>query len=352
MFYAVVLAGGSGVRFWPKSRQQTPKQLLKLLGDSPLIKQTVDRLEPLFSKERLLVVTRADQVEALQRHVKLFPKNLIAEPQSKNTAAAIGLAAIKLKKWAGEEAVFAVLPSDHHIGERDTYLKTLMLAKEVALKDYLVTIGIRPRYPETGYGYIQLGSLLAEGVYKVKRFVEKPDFHTAAQFIVEGKYLWNSGTFVWKVKTILNALERHLPKLYEGLKKIEQAVETSDEAATISGVYEALPEISIDYGVLEKAGNAAVVVGDFKWSDVGNWSSLAEILEKDEQGNVKKGEVVALDCSDSVLYSDNGLIAAIGLKDFIVVSSGNAVLICPKEKAQRVRGVMEALKQLGKKEYL
>lgn len=352
MFYAVVLAGGSGVRFWPKSRRQTPKQLLNLFGSSSLIKQTTERLEPLFPKERLFVVTHADQIEAIQRHVELPSKNIIAEPLAKNTAAAVGLAALTLLKLAGEEAVFAVLPSDHHIGEPDAYLAALALAKDVALKNYLVTIGIRPRYPETGYGYIEMGQALTEGVYKVKRFVEKPDLSTATQFVAEGRYFWNAGIFVWKVKTLLAALKKHLPALYEGLKRIEPALGTPEETTTVARVYEALPAISVDYGIMEKADNAAVVLGDFSWSDVGNWSSLAEISEKDELGNVKRGEVIALDCANSIFYGDNGLIAAIGLKDFIVVSSGNAVLICPKDKAQRVRQVIEALKQLGKKEYL
>ena len=355
MFYAVVLAGGSGTRFWPKSRRNQPKQLLDIVGTSPLIAQTLERLEGLFTRERILVITQRGQLESVRKHIDLPEGNVLAEPRSRNTAAAIGLAALEVKRRSpqGEEAVFAVLPSDHYIDDLDAFLKTLLLAKDVALKGYLVTIGIRPRYPETGYGYIELGDPLEElgyqGVYHVRRFVEKPDLATAARFVEQGNHLWNSGTFVWRVREILGALHEHLPELYAGLLEIEQAGFTPEAVAQ---AYETFPDLSIDYGVMEKARNCAVVVGDYGWSDVGSWSALAELLEKDEQGNVTRGEVVALDCSRSVLYSDDGLIGAIGLRDLVVVLSGGAVLVCPRERAQDVRKLVERLKQLGKDEYL
>ena len=353
MFYAVVLAGGSGTRFWPKSRKNQPKQLLDIIGTSPLITQTLERLEGLFTLERILVVTQAQQLESVRQHIELPYENLLAEPRSRNTAAAIGLAALEIKRRDGEEAVFAVLPSDHYIDDLDAFLKTLLLAKDVALREYLVTIGIRPRYPETGYGYIELGDSLEDlgyqGVYHVRRFVEKPDIATAAKFVEQGSYLWNSGTFVWQVKTILSALHEHLPELYAGLREIERA---DYDPSVIERVYSEFPDISIDYGVMERAQNCAVVIGDYGWSDVGSWSALGELLEKDERGNVRRGEVVELDCSKSILYSDDGLIGAIGLRDMVVVFSGGAVLVCPVERAQDVRKLVEKLKQLGKDEYL
>jgi mannose-1-phosphate guanylyltransferase len=353
MFYAVVLAGGSGTRFWPKSRVNQPKQLLDIIGTSPLITQTLERLEGLFTRERILVVTQAQQLESVRQHIELPHENLLAEPQARNTAAAIGLAALEIKRRDGEEAVFAVLPSDHYIDDLDAFLKTLLLAKDVALRDYLVTIGIRPRYPETGYGYIELGDSLEDlgyqGVYHVRRFVEKPDIAMAAKFVEQGNYLWNSGTFVWQVKAILNALHEHLPQLHAGLKEIERA---DYDPSVMEHVYRELPDISIDYGVMEQAQRCAVVIGDYGWSDVGSWSALGELLEKDERGNVRRGEVVELDCSKSILYSDDGLIGAIGLRDMVVVFSGGAVLVCPVERAQDVRKLVEKLKQLGKDEHL
>jgi mannose-1-phosphate guanylyltransferase len=353
MFYAVVLAGGSGTRFWPKSRVNQPKQLLDIIGTSPLITQTLERLEGLFTRERVLVVTQAGQLSGVQKHIDLPEENLLGEPLPRNTAAAIGLAAIELRRREGDEAVFAVLPSDHYIDDLDAFLKTLLLAKEVALMGHLVTIGIRPRYPETGYGYIELGNPLHDpgyqGIYHVKRYVEKPDLSTAARYVEQGNFLWNSGTFVWQVKTLLEAIAKHLPELHAGLQEIER---TGHDLGVIERVYEGLPEVSIDYGVMEKAEHCAVVIGDYGWSDVGSWSALAELLDKDECGNVQRGEVAAIECTNSVLYSDDGLIGAIGLRDMVVVYSGGAVLVCPVERAQDVRKLVDRLKELGKDEYL
>jgi mannose-1-phosphate guanylyltransferase len=355
MFYAVVLAGGGGTRFWPKSRKTRPKQLLDIIGEGPLISQTLKRLEGLFSREKILVLTQENQVEELKEHIDLPEENILAEPQAKNTAAAIGLAALELKRRAGEEAVFAVLPSDHYIADLDAFLKALLLAKEVALQGYLVTIGIRPRYPETGYGYIGLGKRLDEigyqEVHLVERFVEKPDLPTATRFVEQGNHLWNSGTFVWKVQAFMEAIRRHLPALYEGLEEIARSGYHSE---VIRRIYNEFPDVSIDYGLMEKAdpGEVAVVIGEYGWSDVGSWSALGELLEKDEQGNVMRGEVVGLDCSNSILYGDGGLIGAIGLEEMIVVFSGGAVLVCPKERAQDVRSLVERLKELGEEEHL
>lgn len=353
MFYAVVLAGGSGTRFWPKSRRTQPKQLLDIIGTSPLIAQTLERLEGLFTRERIFVVTHVQQLENLRRHADLPESNMLAEPLSKNTAAAIGLAALEIERREDDEAVLAVFPSDHYIVDIDAFLKTLLIAKEVALQGRLVTIGIRPRYPESGYGYIELGDPLHDlgyqGIYHVKRFVEKPDLSTAARYVEQGNFLWNSGTFVWQVKTLLEAIERHLPELHAGLQEIERS---SSDPATIERVYGKLPDISIDYGLMEKAENCAVVIGDYGWSDVGSWSALAELLEKDERGNVQRGEVAAIECTNSVLYSDDGLIGAIGLRDMIVVYSGGAVLVCPVERAQDVRKLVDRLVELGEDEYL
>lgn len=353
MFYAVVLAGGVGSRFWPKSRRAHPKQLLDILGGRPLIQQTLDRLGGLFSREKILVVIQADQVKQIQQQIDLAEENILMEPQARNTAAAIGLAAIEIKRRAGSQAVFTVLPSDHYIENLDRFLKAVQIAKEVALKGYLVTVGIRPRYPEAGYGYIELGESLDDlgypGVHQIKSFKEKPSMAQAAEFISEGCYLWNSGTFVWKVEVLLESLRRYLPDLYAGLQQIERE---DLKSSAIARIYEGLSSISVDYGVMEKAANRAVVLGDYGWSDMGTWSALGELLPKDEQGNVQRGEVIQLDCSQSIFYGDQGLVAAIGLQGMIVVFSGDAVLICPKDRAEDVRKLVRQLEQRKKSEYL
>lgn len=353
MFYAVVLAGGSGTRFWPKSRREQPKQLLDILGDSPLIALTIDRLSGLFSREQILVVTHQQQVDAVRKHIELDEGNVLTEPASRNTAAAIGLAAMEIKRRAGDDAALAVLPSDHYVADIDAFLKTLLIAKEVAQQGQLVTIGIRPRYPETGYGYIELGEPLEElgyqGVHRVAQFVEKPSLKKAAEYVESGDYSWNSGTFIWRAGAFLEAVRRHMPELHEGLVEIER---NGFARETVTCVYGSFPDISVDYGIMERAENRAVVLAEYGWSDVGSWSALGELLEADSRGNVARGQVVTLDCSDSILYSDQGLLAAIGLHEVIVVSTRDAVLVCPKEKAQEVREMVKKLEEMGREEYL
>lgn len=353
MFHAVILAGGGGTRFWPKSRRDRPKQLLDILGVKPLIGLTVDRLEGLFQRNRLWVVTHHDQVDGIRRHVDLDEARILTEPTSRNTAPAVGLAALYLKREAGEDAIFAMLPSDHHVADVDGFQRTLSAARDVAQRGDLVTIGVRPRYPETGYGYIEVGEPLDEqehpGVHRVARFVEKPDRPTAVGYVASGDYVWNSGTFVWRVGTFFDALQANLPEVYEGLMDIERA---NFDSNVITQVYEHFPDISIDYGVMERAENRAVVLSDFGWSDVGSWSALGELLEADDQGNVAQGDVLALECHDSVLVSERGLVATIGLRDVVVVATDDAVLVCPKEKAQDVKRIVQALAEQGRDAYL
>jgi len=352
-FHAVILAGGSGTRFWPRSRRDRPKQLLDILGDKPLIALTIDRLGGLFRRERIWVVTHRDQVAGVRRHVDLDDDRILIEPSSRNTAPAVGLAALRLRREAGDDAVFAMLPSDHYVADVDAFLKTLMIAKDVAAQGQLVTIGIRPRYPETGYGYIDVGEALEEleypGVHQVSQFVEKPDPQTAARYVESGAYMWNSGTFIWRVGTLLDALRTQLPDVHEGLREIEQA---DFEPDTVARVYEGFPDISIDYGIMERAENRAVVLGDFGWSDVGSWSALGELLDGDAQGNVTQGDVLALDCHDSVLIGDGSLLATVGMRDVVVVATDDAVLVCPKERAQDVKRVVQALQERGQDECL
>ncbi len=350
-FHAVILAGGSGTRFWPKSRRDLPKQLLNILGDKPLIALTIDRLSGLFKPDHMWVVTHQDQVEGIRGYVDA--ERILTEPSSRNTAPAVGLAALHLKRISGEDAVFAMLPADHYMADVDGFLKTLMVAKDAAAQGYLTAIGIRPRYPETGYGYIEVGAPLDDldypDVHRVARFVEKPDRQTARRYVESGDYMWNGGIFVWRVGTFLDALRAHLPEVHEGLNEIERADFDPD---VVQRTYEALPDISVDYGIMERAQNRAVVLADFGWSDVGSWSALDELLAGDDQGNVTQGEVVALDARDSVLVSERGLLATIGVRDVVVVATDDAVLVCPKERAQDVKRIVEVLEASGKDVYL
>lgn len=352
-FHAVILAGGSGTRFWPKSRRDRPKQLLDILDEKPLIVLTIDRLEGLFKREQIWVVTHRDQVASVRRRVDLKDERILTEPTARNTAPAVGLAALHLKRRAGEEAVFAMLPADHYVADVDGLHKTLMIAKDVAAQGQLVAIGIRPRYPETGYGYIEVGESLDgleyPGVHRVARFVEKPDLQTAVDYVESGDFMWNGGMFIWQVGTLLDALRVHLPEVYAGLTEIERSDFDPD---VVADVYEQFPDISIDYGVMERAENRAVVLSDVGWSDVGSWSALAELLKGNEQGNVTQGDVMTLHCNDSVLVSERGLLATIGMRDVVVVATDDAVLVCPKERAQDVKQIVQALKAQGKTDYL
>ncbi|MFB6286890.1 MAG: mannose-1-phosphate guanylyltransferase [Candidatus Bipolaricaulia bacterium] len=352
-FHAVILAGGGGTRFWPKSRRERPKQLLDILGDKPLIALTIDRLEGLVKRDQLWVVTHQDQVEGVRRHVDLDAERVLTEPASRNTAPAVGLAALHLQRVSGDDAVFAMLPADHYVADVDGFLKTLMIAKDVAAQGHLVTIGIRPRYPETGYGYIDVGEPLEEpdypGVHRVSRFVEKPDRATAEAYVESGNFMWNGGLFIWRVGTLMAAFREHLPEVHEGLTEIERA---DFDPEAVRRVYEAFPDISIDYGIMESAENRAVVLGDFGWSDVGSWSALGELIDGDDRGNVTQGEVVALDTHDAVLVSERGLLATVGMRDVVVVATDDAVLVCPKERAQEVKAIVEALEASGQDAYL
>jgi len=353
VFHAVILAGGGGTRFWPKSRQNRPKQLLDILGQKPLIGLTMDRLDGLFKRDQRWIVTHRDQVDGVRQHVELADDRILTEPASRNTAAAVGLAALRLQREAGEDAVFAMLPSDHYVADAEAFHKTLLVAKDVAERDQLVTVGIRPRYPETGYGYIDVGEPLAEldypGVHRVSRFVEKPDRATAEAYVESGNFVWNGGLFIWRVGTLMAALRKHLPEVHDGLTEIERADFDRD---AVRRVYEAFPDISVDYGIMEHAENRAVVLGDFGWSDVGSWSALSELLDSGEQGNVEQGEVVAMDTHNSVLVSERGLLATVGLSDVVVVATDDAVLVCRKEQAQDVKKIVRELEQRGKGEYL
>jgi len=357
--YAVIMAGGRGTRFWPRSREKKPKHLLDIVSKRTIIQETVDRIKPLIPTEKILIVTGKRHARELIRQLpEISAANIIIEPVGKNTSACIGLAALHIQKRV-PDAVMVVLPSDHAIGDCRKYLEVIRAAAKVAdQEEGLVTIGIIPLSPETGFGYIEQGQSLrnvnGKEVFQVKSIREKPDLLKARKFVQSGKFYWNSGMFIWKASTILKEIERCLPDLYTGLVKIKEVLGTSKEATTIPRVYKGLASISIDYGVMEKADNVLMLPGDFGWSDVGSWDALWEISAKDNQGNALTGggSAIFTDTQGALVYSPKKLVAVVGVKDLIIVETNDALLICKKGSSQDVKKVVDTLEAAKKKKYL
>ncbi len=356
--YAVILAGGSGTRFWPLSREATPKQLLRVFGEKTMIQQTVSRLRDTLPAGNIYIITGRKYVPDIRSQVEAVAGaglKIVTEPEARNTAPAIGLAALYIRRRSAD-AVMAVMPSDHVITKDDAFRKVLKKAAEIARKGYLTTIGVLPDRPETGYGYIQKGASLTktDGIegFKVQRFVEKPDAATARKYLKSGDYLWNSGIFVWRAKDILAEIRRQMPELHKGLASIEKAIGTKKEEEVTREVFSGIRPVSIDYGVMEKAARVAVVSADIGWCDMGSWIALAEVSPKDAVGNVITGNVIDIGSKDSIIYAGSRLIATIGLKGTVVVDTPDATLICGKEHTQDVRKVVVELKKKGAEELL
>jgi mannose-1-phosphate guanylyltransferase len=357
--YAVIMAGGRGTRFWPRSREKKPKHLLDIVSKRTIIQETVDRIKPLIPPENILIVTGKKHARELIKQLPEIPaQNIIIEPVGKNTAACIGLAALHIRKKVPDD-VMVVLPSDHAIGDSRKYLEVISAAAKVADQEGgLVTIGIKPSSPQTGFGYIEQGQSLrnvsGKEVFRVKSIREKPDLQKARKFVQSGKFYWNSGMFIWKASIILKEIERCLPDLYTGLMKIKEVLGTSKEETTLPRVYKRLASISIDYGVMEKADNAFMLPGDFGWSDVGSWDALWEISAKDNQGNALTGSGSAIftDTEGALVYSPKKLVALVGVKDLIIIETKDALLICKKGRSQDVKKVVDTLEAAKKKKYL
>lgn len=353
MLYAVILAGGSGTRFWPKSREKMPKQLLNIVGSRSMLRHTVERVLPLVPYERILIVAGSDLAQGVREELPDLPaENLLLEPVGRNTAPAIGLAATVLRK-KDPDAVMAVLPADHVIKRKDRLLQLLKKGEKL-LREHaaLITLGITPTRPETGYGYIEEGERFAEGIFRVQCFTEKPDRKTAEEFLKTGRFSWNSGMFLWKAADILSSMERFCPVLYDSLMQIDKALGTGKEEETICRVYEELHGDSIDYAVMEKAENVLVIPVELGWSDVGSWSALEEVLDKDDEGNIVQGKTALLNARNSIFYSEKRLIAAVGIEDLIVVETDDAVLVCRRDQAQEVKKMVELLRVRGWDQYL
>jgi mannose-1-phosphate guanylyltransferase len=350
--YPVIMAGGSGTRFWPLSRKARPKQFLPLASKLPLITDTALRLKGLASVKDTFVVCGPLHAKAASKLVKGLPKkNLLVEPVARNTAPAIALAAVHVAA-RDPQGTLVVLPSDHHVADVPGFKKTLAEAARIAQGGHIVTLGIKPHRPETGYGYIQVGEGLVGGGSKVAAFKEKPDVVTAASYLESGQYLWNAGIFVFRADVILDAFAQHMPEMQKGLDALRKAAGKRTYAGVLKRVFPKLPSISIDYGVMEKAPNIAVLPGDFGWSDVGSFAAIPEVRPADEHGNVVSGEAVVVDSTGCVVLADKRPVAVVGLTDVVVVDAGDAILVVPKDKSQDVRKVVEALKARKREKFL
>lgn len=361
-FYVVILAGGGGTRLWPKSRKKTPKHLLNLYGNRTMVQQAFDRILPLIPKERIYLITLETYVKDIKEQLpELLDENIIAEPQGKNTALAMGLAAAVIRK-RNPKAVLINLAADQLVQDDNLFRKTILGSLNVASEaDLLVSIGIKPTFPHTGFGYINTGENLEEYstddlfVFKCKGFKEKPDLATAQAFISSGEYLWNANLYCWSVEAIDKAFAIHAPVLHNLIEEVFGVLGTEKEKDMIRVIYEKAENIQIDVAVSEKAKNLVVVPGDFGWNDVGDWKVIYDTKPKDENGNVIVDEdhhLININSEDCLVEGSGKLIALIGLKDVVVIDTKDALLICSKDKTQDVKKVVEKLKEENLEEYL
>ncbi len=352
MLHAVIMAGGSGTRFWPASRRNRPKQLLPIAGDEPLLERTVHRLDGWIAPERTWIVTTRSLVPAVRELLpSLPPGNVLGEPVGRDTAACVGYAAVRLLS-EDPGATCLVLPADHVIGDAASFRSTMEAGiAHVEASGGLLTFGVRPTRPETGYGYLRTGERTAEigghPIHRLERFVEKPDAATAARYLEEGGYLWNSGMFVWRAQDLLAEIRRQLPRLAEGLDTIARALGTPSEAETTERVYPELPRTSVDYGIMEGAERAWCVPAAFPWSDVGSWHAAWEAMERDGRGNASRGRTLLVESRGSLAVSDGPAVVLAGVEDVVVVATPDAVLVVPREHSQLVRDVVRTLEEQG-----
>jgi len=350
--FAVIMAGGSGTRFWPRSRESKPKQYLALTDHATLIQATAGRLQGIVSPEKISVVSTRPHKKWIDEQLPwLSEKQIIYEPLARNTAPAIGLAAVHVRR-IDPDGIMIVTPADHLISNTSAFIDTLQKAVSTVEHnhDALVTLGIQPSFPATGYGYIECGESKNDRIYQVESFREKPAPEVAHEFLASGRYLWNSGLFIWRADTILQTIKKHMPNLYSGLKEIETVIGTSEYENVSSRIYNSLTKQSIDYGVMERANNVFVVKATFDWSDLGSWQEVYRISEKDDNGNVIKGSPILKDVKNSYIEVGNRNVSLIGVQDIIVVDTLDALLICHRDKSQDVKWVVQKLKQKAKKD--
>lgn len=355
--YGIIMAGGSGRRFWPLSRDKSPKQFLPQNGDRSMFQATFDRLLPIIDKSNILTIVTRGQGKWVRASAPSLPKeNIIEEPMGKDTALCVGLGAI-LCRHRDPEGIQIVIPADHLIIDEVQFRETLLLGARVAEETgSIVTIGIPPRRPETGYGYIQYAiepiPQYPQSIHKVVTFAEKPNVTTAQRFLKSGDFLWNSGIFIWKVSTILHEFERSLPEIYEGLVEIERNLDSKKVKTVIKRVYSQSKSISVDYGIMEKTANVCVIKSDFGWSDMGSWEEIYRLGSQDEQGNVVRGANILHESFNNLIYGNKRLIAAVGVENYVIVDTQDVLLICRRDRTQEVKEIVEGLKRKNYKQYL
>jgi mannose-1-phosphate guanylyltransferase len=358
--FVVIMAGGGGTRLWPLSRQSRPKQILRLIGDRSFFQIAVDRLAGLIPPERILVVTTADQAGILQKQTPEIPKdNFLLEPMPKGTASVVGLAAVALRK-RNPDAGMIVLTADHVISNVDLFQQLLSAGMNVARQNYLVTLGIEPTFPATGYGYIQRGMCIWQGegleAFQVLKFKEKPSQETAESFIQAGDHSWNSGMFLWRVDQILQEFQRWMPELSASLAQIETDWGTPQQMDTLNRIWPSIKPETIDFGIMEKAEQVAVLPAEeLGWSDVGSWESMFDLLPANENGNILLNrQNIEINAGDNLVVSENEkrLIVLIGVDDLVIVDTPDALLVCRRDDAQQVRLAVNQLRQNGQSEYL
>lgn len=354
------MAGGGGTRFWPLSRLAKPKQLIKLTSDQPMINETIDHYQGVVSRKNTFVVTNQEQTALMSSLIyeDVPGDHILSEPVGKNTAPCILYSALVIKKLYSD-ALMAVLPADHHISDYKEYKRILSLAYETAEStDRIVTIGLWPTSPATGYGYIRFSDspLSPENseVFALKRFVEKPEFHRAQEYLQSGKYLWNSGMFIWKASVILKEFETYMPELYAQMYAIYDKLCTPQEEAAIAEVYPTLESTSIDYGIMEKTSDVCVIPAEFGWNDVGSWDSMSDVFPTDDEGNVVRAkDSVLLETRNTIINSDSGrMITTVGVENLIIVDTGDALMVCARECAQDVKKLVEELKKQGRTDLI
>lgn len=349
--YGVIMAGGGGTRFWPLSRRRTPKQLLNLSGKDIMVNEAADRLAQVAAYRNLYIVTNCEQAEEMKRVTagRIRADHILSEPAARNTAACIGYAAMKIVHDRGD-GILVVTPSDAYIRDTQAFAAVLERAVDAARGGALVTVGITPTFPATGYGYIRCAK--GEGALPVEQFIEKPPREKAEEYLASGRYFWNSGMFIWKASVILQRIEALLPELYSGLQAIAASFGREDEARVTAQVYPTLPSVSVDKGILERTDGILVVPGEFGWNDVGSWDMLGALHPCDENGNIAVGDTIAVDTENTVLYAGGRLVAAVGVSDLVVVETPDAVLVCHRSAAQDVKKIVDRLKEAGREELL